>query len=69
MLQVWFPTGSQAVDQGAHPPRALGMCSRVSGPLIGLGTHPGLQVWVPRSLIGVLTNPRGWACAPRHPVR
>ena len=53
MFQACSPMGSQAIDGCAHPPGALGICAQVAGPLMGFGTQPGLQVWVPRLLIGV----------------
>ena len=65
VLQVCSPEGSQAVDLVAHQSQALGLSARVAGSLIRVLTHPGFQVWAPRSLIWVSTN-RGsvvcWGC-------
>ena len=61
VLQAWTPSGSQATDLGAYSPGSFGVCARVAGPLIGLCTHLGLQVWAPTLLIGVHTN-LGFRC-------
>ena len=62
MLQAWLPTGSKAVDWGAHRSWALDLFTQVAGLLIRMCTHPGFQVWAPRPLIGELTKGASGVC-------
>ena len=57
VLQAWLPAGSQAVDQGAYPPRASGVAPRLLIRVctdlgaLGLCAQAAWQLfWVPTNL-------------------
>ena len=71
VLQVWFPTGSQAVDQVVYPSQAFGLCARAAELLIKVHTCPWFHVWAPRSKDldwpGLVRNPINCLATRRQP--